>query len=141
SRTIEACAPVAEKLAPVIQPNGALSVIGGGPNYGTALFGMAKFIEAAAFNAVGQELEEWAHEQYFCTGPGTHTLVVAPPGASVDRAREQLRAVRAVEGRALAICSEGDLETAAQADVVLPPVGVRDELLSPLLTATPPDLL
>src|SRR5207302_1708920 len=90
---------------------------------------------------VGQELEEWAHEQYFCTGPGTHTLIVAPPGASVDRAREQLRAVRDVEGRAVAICSEGDLETAAQADVVLPLVGVDDELLSPIVTAIPLELL
>ena len=52
-RTIAACVPVAEELAAAIQPNAALSVIGAGPNYGTALFGMAKFIEAAAFNAVG----------------------------------------------------------------------------------------
>src|SRR5438105_4713724 len=141
SRTIEACAPVAEKLAHAVQPNGALSVIGGGPNYGSALFGMAKFIEAAAFNAVGQELEEWAHEQYFCTGPGTHTLVIAPPGASVDRAREQLRAVRDVEGRAVAICSERDAETATQADVVLPLFGADDEVLSPMVTAIPLELL
>jgi glutamine---fructose-6-phosphate transaminase (isomerizing) len=141
AHTIEACRPVAEELAASIDPSGALSIIGGGPNYGTALFGMAKFIEAAAFNAVGQELEEWAHEQYFCTGPGTHTLVVAAPGASVDRAREQLRAVRDVGGRSVAICDASDTETAAVADAVLPVSGSADELLSPIVNAVPLELL
>jgi glucosamine--fructose-6-phosphate aminotransferase (isomerizing) len=140
-RTIEACTPVAQELATRIEPTGVLSVIGGGPNYGTALFGMAKFIEAAAFNAVGQELEEWAHEQYFCTGPGTHTLVIAPRGASLDRAREQLRAVRDVGGRAVAICDVSDSETAALADAVLPVTSPSDELLSPIVNAVPVELV
>lgn len=139
--TIAASQPVAQAIATTIEPTGALTIIGGGPNYGTALFGMAKFIEAAAFNAVGQELEEWAHEQYFCTGPGSHTLVIASSGASVDRAREQLRAVRDVGGRAIAICDASDAETAAQADVVLPARGLADELLSPIVNAIPLELL
>jgi glutamine---fructose-6-phosphate transaminase (isomerizing) len=139
-RTIAACHPAAEELAEAIQPAHALSVIGGGPNYGTALFGMAKFIEAAGFNAVGQELEEWAHEQYFCTGPGTHTLVIAPAGASVDRSREQLRAVRDVGGRAVAICDASDTETTSLADAVLPVTCGADELLSPIVNAIPLEL-
>jgi glucosamine--fructose-6-phosphate aminotransferase (isomerizing) len=139
--TIRVCRPIADVLASDIDQHAVLSVIGGGPNYGTALFGMAKFIEAAAFNAVGQELEEWAHEQYFCTGPGTHTLVIAPPGASVDRGREQLRAVRDVGGRAVAICDLSDADTVAQADVVLPVSSPSDELLSPVVTALPVELV
>jgi glutamine---fructose-6-phosphate transaminase (isomerizing) len=139
-RTIAACRPAAEEMALTIDPTRALSVIGGGPNYGTALFGMAKFIEAAAFNAVGQELEEWAHEQYFCTGPGTHTLVIAPAGASLDRSREQLRAVRDVGGHAIAICDPSDTETTNLADGVLPVTSVGDELLSPIVNAIPVEL-
>jgi len=139
-RTITACRPAAEELALAIQPTRALSIIGGGPNYGTALFGMAKFIEAAAFNAVGQELEEWAHEQYFCTGPGTHTLVIAAPGASADRSREQLRAVRDVGGRAVAICDSSDAETTSLADAVLPVIPASNELLSPIVNAIPLEL-
>jgi glucosamine--fructose-6-phosphate aminotransferase (isomerizing) len=139
-RTIASCRPAADELAQSIDPAGGLTVIGGGPNYGTALFGMAKFIEAAAFNAVGQELEEWAHEQYFCTGPGTHTVVIASPGASLDRAREQLRAVRDVGGRAVAICDASDTETVALADTVLPVTFVPDELVSPIVNAVPLEL-
>lgn len=139
--TIEAARPVAEAIADRIDPGEVLTVIGGGPSHGTAVFGMAKFIESARHNAVGQELEEWAHEQYFVTGPGSHTIVVAPVGASVDRAREQLRAVRDVGGTAVAICDPEDEATCALADVVLPARATPDELLSPIVTAVPLELL
>jgi len=139
--TIAASRPVAESVATAIDPLGPVTIIGGGPSYGTALFGMAKFIEAARHNAVGQELEEWAHEQYFCTGPGSHTIVVAPAGASVDRAREQLRAVRDVGGVGVAICDPADDETRDLADTVLPTAGTTDELLSPIVTAIPLELV
>lgn len=139
--TIHSNEGAAVEAARAIDPNAPLAIIGGGPNYGSALFGMAKFIEAAGFNAIGQEIEEWAHEQYFCTGPGTHTFVIAARGASLDRAREQLRAVRDVGGRAVALCDPRDTETAALADVVLPMVDLGDELLSPLVAAIPLELV
>lgn len=125
------------KATPIETP---IFFIGGGPNYGTALFAMAKFIEAARVNAVGQELEEWAHEQYFCTGEGTLTVVLAPPGASVDRAREQLQAVRDVGGRSVVICAADDAETAALSDLVLPIPRVDDELLTPIAYPIPAEL-
>ncbi len=114
-------------------------VIGGGPNYATALFGMAKQIESARHNTVAQELEEWAHEQYFCTEKGTLTLVIAPPGRSADRAREQLQAVRDMGGTAAVICSQDDAETAAMADVVLglPATDAADEWVTPILYQVP----
>ena len=139
--TIAATRPIVQAMAAAIEPSEPLTIIGGGPNHGTALFGMAKFIEAARHNAVGQELEEWAHEQYFCTGPGSHTIVVAPVGASVDRAREQLRAVRDVGGTAVAICDPQDDATSKLADVILPAMTTTDELLSPIVTAVPLELL
>lgn len=112
--------------------NTSIFIIGGGPNYGTALFGMAKLIEAAACNATGQELEEWAHEQYFCTKAGTLTFVIAPPGRSVDRAREQIQAARDMGSKVAVIGSADDEETKAQADIFLSvPAWVR-ESLSPI---------
>jgi glucosamine--fructose-6-phosphate aminotransferase (isomerizing) len=131
----------AEQVAATLPDSGLVCVIGGGPNYATAVFGMAKFIEAAAYPAVGQELEEWAHEQYFCTSPGTTTVVIAPPGASTDRAREQLQAVRDVGGRGLVVCDAADRVTATLADAVLPVHAPPDELLSPLVTSVPLELL
>jgi glucosamine 6-phosphate synthetase-like amidotransferase/phosphosugar isomerase protein len=128
-------------VAASLEQNGLVCIIGGGPNYATALFGMAKFIETAAYPAVGQELEEWAHEQYFCTRSGTTTFVLAPSGASVDRAREQLQAVRDMQGRGIAICPVEDTETADLTDVVLPVQLPSDELLSPLVTPLPLELV
>jgi glucosamine--fructose-6-phosphate aminotransferase (isomerizing) len=130
----------AVELAATIPPDGLLTIIGGGPNYATALFAMAKFIESARHPAVGQELEEWAHEQYFCTGPGSHTVVIAPPGSSLERAREQLRAVRDVGGTAVTVCAPEDATTASLADVAFSAYDTRDELLSPLTTAIPMEL-
>ncbi|MDQ3870481.1 MAG: SIS domain-containing protein [Chloroflexota bacterium] len=138
--TIRDARPVAATLARQMAPDSLLTIIGGGPNYGTALFGSAKFIESARHPAVGQELEEWAHEQYFCTGPGTHTLVIAPAGRSIARGREQLQAVRDVGGTAVAICAPADAETAALADAVLPAHDTGDETLSPIVTAVPLEL-
>jgi glucosamine--fructose-6-phosphate aminotransferase (isomerizing) len=131
--TITASDAPAKEIASSLTDQTPVFVLGGGPNYGTALFTMAKMIESARHNTVAQQLEEWAHEQYFCCGPGTVTIVLAPPGASVDRAREQLLAVRDMKGTAVVVCSADDSETAALADVVLPVVGEVDEELSPLV--------
>lgn len=139
--TIRDATPAASALAQGMSLDSQLVVIGGGPNYATALLGMAKFIESARHPTVGQELEEWAHEQYFCTGPGTFTVAIAPEGRSLDRAREQLRAVRDVGGSAVALCAPDDSATAALADTVLPVHDTGDELLSPLVTALPLEIL
>jgi glucosamine--fructose-6-phosphate aminotransferase (isomerizing) len=138
--TITASEPAASELGKKSDAQTPVHIIGAGPNYGTALFGMAKMIEAARVSAVGQELEEWAHEQYFCTGPGTVTMVIAPLGASSSRAREQLQAVRDMEGTAVVICSPDDTETASLADVVFPVPGFQDEALTPLAYCVPLEL-
>jgi glutamine---fructose-6-phosphate transaminase (isomerizing) len=141
ARTVSDNLVPSERVASVLNGEGLVCIIGGGPNYATALFGMAKFIEAAAYPAVGQELEEWAHEQYFCTRADTATLVVAPPGRGVDRAREQLQAVRDMQGQAFVLCDPADQATASLADVVLPIHTGEDELLSPIVSAVPLELV
>jgi glucosamine--fructose-6-phosphate aminotransferase (isomerizing) len=139
--TIDASTQPSAEVASTLTSDGLVCIVGGGPNYATALFGMAKFIEAAAYPAVGQELEEWAHEQYFCTRAGTSTFVLAPAGASLDRAREQLQAVRDMQGQGIAICAADDAETSDLADAVLPVQLPDDELLSPLVTPLPLELV
>jgi glucosamine--fructose-6-phosphate aminotransferase (isomerizing) len=138
--TIAACETPTAALGKQCEMQTPIQIIGAGPNYGTALFGMAKFIEAARISAVGQELEEWAHEQYFCTGPGTVTIVLAPRGASSNRAREQLQAVRDMRGLAVTICSPDDIETTTLADIVFPVPGSIDEVLTPIAYCVPLEL-
>jgi glucosamine--fructose-6-phosphate aminotransferase (isomerizing) len=139
-RTLDANQPVMEALGQRAQLTDKLIFIGGGPNYGTAFFSMAKVFEAARVHAAGQELEEWAHEQYFVTGPDTFTFVIAPPGAAVDRAREQLWAANQMGSVTVAVCDQADAETAALGQVHAPVFGGGDEALSPLAYCIPAEL-
>lgn len=61
--------------------------LGSGPDLGTAWYGVAKFVEAAATFGIAQDLEEWAHEQYFTSVPGTTVFVHATTSGAVARAR------------------------------------------------------
>src|SRR5262245_52258406 len=137
--TIEASDGDAAALAAETELDTPIRILGGGPSFGTALFGRAKLIEAARIPAEACELEEWAHEEFFCTGPGSLTFVLAPEGASADRAEEQLQAVRDVGGTAVAVCPAG-AAVAAAADRVLPVAGDPPEYLSPLTYAVPLEL-
>jgi len=115
-------------------------VVGGGHSYVTSFFGRAKLIEAAHSPGGAHELEEWAHEEFFCTGPGVTTIVVAPPGASHDRAVEQIEAARKIGATAVAVCTT-NAPAAGVADLVLPVAGDAPEELSPLTYCVPLELL
>ena len=140
ARTVELADPVAERLGREAPEETKVDVVGGGPSLGTAWFGRAKMIEAAHGLGGAHELEEWAHEEFFCTGPGTLTIVIAPPGASHDRAVEQLAAARETGATAVAVCPP-DAPAATAADHVLPVADTGDELLSPLTYCVPLELL
>ena len=140
--TIDANLKLMEDLAQKIDlKKDTLVFIGAGPNYGTAFFSMAKMIESTRTAAVGQELEEWAHEQFFSTTERSFTFVLAPPGASLERAREQMYAIRAMGSRCVAFCHPADTQTIALADLAAPVVGDFDELLSPILYCIPAEVL
>ncbi len=139
ARTIDLVATATERLGTSTPLETKIDVVGGGPSLGTAWFGRAKLIEAAQGGGGAHELEEWAHEEFFCTGPGTTTIVVAPPGASHDRAVEQLAAARATGATAVAVCPP-DAPAAAEADHVLPVAGETPEELSPLTYCIPLEL-
>jgi glucosamine--fructose-6-phosphate aminotransferase (isomerizing) len=138
--TIALSGAAAERLAGELPDNAKVDVVGGGPSLGTAFFGRAKLIESAHSPGGAHELEEWAHEEFFCTGPGTTTIVVAPPGVSHDRAVEQLEAAREIGARAVAVCPS-DAPAATAADLVLPIAGDASEELSPLTYCIPLELL
>ena len=119
----------------------AFYILGGGPSYATALFGAAKLFEMPQLQGVPVELEEWAHEQYFLTRSGSVCLVIAPPGASVDRAREQMEGAAEMGARTVAICDRNDTATAALAEVHFDIAGELSEEYSPLIYCVPLELL
>lgn len=119
----------------------AFFLLGAGPNYASALFGAAKLLEGPNLNGVPQELEEWAHEQYFLTRQGTQVLIIAPPGKSADRALEIAQSARAVGARTVVVTAATETALVAAADVYLPVAAGIDEALTPLAYALPLELL
>lgn len=97
--------------------------IGSGPDLGVAWFGVAKFIEAAAIVGVAQDLEEWAHEQFFTTRPGTTVFVHASDPRATERARRVAASVAKVGGRLVTVAIE--------------PLGIVDERHWPMPPVAP----
>jgi glucosamine--fructose-6-phosphate aminotransferase (isomerizing) len=111
---------------------------GSGPNYGTSLFSAAKLLEASGDTAVAQDIEEWAHLQYFARQVNTPTFLISAGQRDVDRTMEIATAARAL-GRPLALIAPGKSPLAQMAgDELLFSLknGVRD-CFSPLLTSIP----
>jgi glucosamine--fructose-6-phosphate aminotransferase (isomerizing) len=97
--------------------------LGGGPNYGTALYYAAKVLEASGDAALGQDMEEWAHLQYFAREVATPTFVIDAQGRSYSRACEVATAAKTIGRRVAAVIPRGETTISAQADAVLPVPG------------------
>ncbi len=138
--SIEANDSVVRDYASSVKDTPAYHILGGGPNYATAMFIAAKLFEMPQRHGVPQELEEWAHLQYFVTRPGTQVMVVVPPGNSVDRAREQMQGAKDMGAYVVAICDKDDAQTASLADLCFPMPGELQEEFSPLTYCVPGEL-
>lgn len=111
--------------------------LGAGPNLASAHFGAAKLFEGAQMHGVAQSIEEWAHEQYFISGPASRTVLLAPRGRALERAHEIAREMRFIETPFLVITDDAPERWRALTPRVLAlPPGVP-ELFSPLLFAVP----
>lgn len=117
--------------------------IGGGPSMGTARYCAAKFHEQMPINGIPVDLEEWAHLEYFLTlhwGARSVVMVIAPPGASLDRAQEMVTGISGAGGRAIVVTADPTTpfpEAAARFDLG----DALDEFLSPLIYHLPTQLL
>lgn len=98
--------PSAQDLATQLLGLDTLWTIGAGPSFGTARYCAAKFHEQLPINGIAEDLEEWAHLQYFLTltwKQRSVVFVLAPPGNSLDRAEELVEGIRGVGGRAIVV--------------------------------------
>jgi glucosamine--fructose-6-phosphate aminotransferase (isomerizing) len=94
-------------------------------------------------NGIGQDLEEWAHLEYFLTlkwGARAAVLVIAPPGNSFDRAQEMVTGIRNAGGRAIVV-SSAPASAFPDAHLYLNLEDGLDEWLSPLSYHLPAQLL
>jgi glucosamine--fructose-6-phosphate aminotransferase (isomerizing) len=115
--------------------------MGSGPSYATAMFSAAKLVESCGANAWGQDIEEWAHIQFFNRQEHTPTCVIIPPGRSVDRALELLPYVKGIGRPTLAVASSAQPFLPTQADIVLPVPQAVPEVFSPLVYCLAGELL
>ena len=115
--------------------------MGSGPSYATALFIAAKLVESCGANAWAQDIEEWAHIQFFNRQEHTPTCVIVPPGRSVDRALELLPYVKGIGRPTLAVASSAQPLLPTQADVVLPVPQAVPEVFSALVYCLAGELL
>ena len=116
--------------------------IGAGPNVGTAEYSAAKFHEQVPLNGVAQDLEEWAHLQYFLTVMGEAkgpVIVLAPQGNAVDRAAEILTGIADAGGEAILATDVDDLKGPATLRLAMP--RAPHELVSPITFHLPAQLL
>src|SRR5262249_22166106 len=114
------------------------SFIGAGPCEASARFGAAKLIEGAQILGVGTNLEEWAHEEYFCSGASTPVVVIAPSGAGTDRANEIVAELVFIGADAIVVSAQAP---AAPTVTHLPlPPGCAEEF-APAICAVPLSLL
>lgn len=139
SKTIEECEPIAKKAAKEWADEGEFVFAGSGPNYATALFTAAKVLEASGDSALGQDMEEWTHLQYFAKKRSTPTFIISAGDRDLSRAVEVAIAAKQI-GRFVAIISPKSAAGLTKyADYYFPIPEVK-EMFSPLLTAIPGEL-
>lgn len=117
--------------------------LGAGPSRGTAAYSAAKFHEQMPINGVHQDLEEWAHLEYFLTyfnwREQSVAFVIAPPGNSADRAAEIVSGMKGAGGRALLVAPKSVDGSDAFAHFAMPDdIG---DFLSPMVYHLPAQLL
>lgn len=135
--TLEGADESAHRLAAIMAQAPTATFLGAGPSRASAAFGAAKLFEGPQRYGVVQDLEEWAHEQYFVSGPATPVIVVAPEGPSRSRAGELLSEMTVIGAPNALVSDRTDDAIAQSAGIILPVTPGVAELVSPILTCLP----
>lgn len=137
-QTIALSDPAARTLAASWLDADRFVFCGAGPNYGTAHFSAAKMIEACGDTAVPQDIEEWAHLQYFEKQVNTPTFLISANKRDADRTQEIATAAKTIGRRVALVAPVGsELVKTAVFDTHLPIAAPIRECFSPLLTCLP----
>jgi fructoselysine-6-P-deglycase FrlB-like protein len=133
-QTLEAGNEVAQKVAEHVARHDWITFLGAGPNLATARFGAAKLFEGPGKLGVATNIEEWAHEEYFVSAKETPVFLIAPSGASFDRATEILSELNFIGAYPVFI---SDTKPQDMKGVYIPLAAGLPEEFSPLLAALP----
>jgi glucosamine--fructose-6-phosphate aminotransferase (isomerizing) len=131
--TIQATDSLARQVAESLQTAEEWIFVGSGPSYATALFTAAKLVESCGAQAWGQDIEEWAHIQFFNRQETTPTCLIMPSGRSVNRALELLPYIKGIGRQTLVIADSTQTLLPTQAHTVFPVPQAVPELFSPMV--------
>lgn len=81
-------------------------IVGAGPDHGSAMFSAAKIVEACGVSSWGQDLEEWAHIEYFSEPSSMPTWLLSATGRSYGRELEIENAAKSI-GRQIVVSRWG----------------------------------
>ena len=134
--TIKLSQKKAESLSNALKDAKYFVFLGEGPNYATALFSAAKITEACGLIAVPQNVEEWAHLQYFESAfPDSPTFLISNQHRGYPRFLELLNPMRRIGRRIIAVAPADCKELTSAADYVLPVSNQVEDLFSPIVYA------
>ncbi len=94
---LEAEGKAGEDFADRIDGVSPVVFLGSGPAYGMAMFAAAKLVEAAGVASWGQDVEEWAHVEYFAEPANMPTWLLSSGGRGHGREEEIASAAQAID--------------------------------------------
>lgn len=115
-----------------------LYCLGGGPSYATAKYGAAKFLEVCDITAIGQESEEFAHQEFWVINKNCPVFIIAPKGAVFSRTKEVAECLRRYGNDLFVISNDEELCGLGKYAFKMP--DDVDDLFSPLVYAIPMQL-
>ena len=113
-------------------------ILAAGPHVATAEYGAAKLVELTRIPAWGDDLEEFAHRQFWSADPRDLVVYLAPNAAVARLARDGAEALAELGFETVAIESAGEAVSTARHRFSLPAV---PEWLAPLVLPVPLQLL
>lgn len=140
ARTIENTDKAAEKLAGDWKDATEFVFAGSGPNFASALFSAAKVLEASGDPAMGQDMEEWAHLQYFARAVDTPTFLISSGGRDASRVTEISVACNQLGRRSAAVVPASLKSVTDNTTTVLPLAEGMLEMFAPVVSAIPGSL-
>ncbi len=138
--TIQLNEEVTEKLADTWLDASEFVFCGSGSGYAAALFSAAKILETSGDSAIAQDMEEWAHLQYFAKKEDTPTFIISAGERDASRASEVVTAAKAIGRRVALIAPDHFLKSISEEIVQLPVAGGLPEMFQSLLSFIPGSL-
>ena len=139
--TIQASDARMRQLAEHLHDQDNWLFVGSGPGYATALFCAAKLVESCGANAWAQDIEEWAHIQFFNRQEHTPTCLLIPRGPSMSRAQELLPYIQQLGRHTFVVTSEAQGFQMTPTDSILPVSQPVPEVFAPLVYCLAAELL